>query len=189
MRIFYILFCKLLTIIKFPTARLVRFPIWIRGKKFINFGKNFTSGRGCRIEVYNFNSDSPSLSFGKNVQLNDYVHIGVANEIAIGDNVLIASRVSILDHNHGIYRGSEMHSRPTSKPKDREITGSSILIEDNVWLGENVVVLPGVKIGCGAIIGASSVVTDDIPSNCIAIGVPARIVKRFNEQLGVWEKC
>lgn len=57
----------------------------------------------------------------------------------------------------------------------------SVVIEDNVWLGISVIVLPGVTIGQGAIVGAGSVVTKDIPPMSIAVGVPAQVVKLYSE--------
>jgi lipopolysaccharide O-acetyltransferase len=62
-----------------------------------------------------------------------------------------------------------------------------VRIGQRVWLGEGVSVLKGVTIGDGSIIGAGAVVNKDIPPNCIAVGVPARIVKRFCAETGSWE--
>ena len=64
---------------------------------------------------------------------------------------------------------------------------SEVIIEDNVWLGEFVSVLPGVKIGKGAIIGSNSVVTKDIPANTIAVGSPAKVIKKYNFETKKWE--
>jgi acetyltransferase-like isoleucine patch superfamily enzyme len=55
-----------------------------------------------------------------------------------------------------------------------------VTIEDDVWIGSNCVILPGVKLGCGCVIGAGSVVTENIPPNAIAVGVPARVFKYRN---------
>ena len=107
------------------------------------------------------------LKFGNNVQINDYVHIGAVENITIGNNVLIASKVFITDHNHGCYNG-EIQDTPDSIVMKRKIYSNPVFIEDNVWLGEFVCILPGVKIGKNSIIGSMSVVTKNIPENSIA---------------------
>ena len=66
--------------------------------------------------------------------------------------------------------------------------GRPVVIEDNVWIGENVVILLGCSIGFGSIIGANSVVTGNIPRNSIAVGVPARVIKKFCTETQTWER-
>jgi acetyltransferase-like isoleucine patch superfamily enzyme len=179
---------KIRTIIFFSGSRLIRFPIIIRGKKHIDFGSKLTIGVGCRFEAYNNQKSKKSLIFGKNIQLNDYVHITAMNNVVIGDNVLMASKIYISDCSHGFYSGEEMDSSPEQHPIDRSYNISEVIIEDNVWLGEFVSVLPGVTIGKGAIIGSNSVVTKDIPANTIAVGSPARVIKKYNFETKKWEK-
>lgn len=183
--LFNIIFSKLLISSK---VRVIRAPFYIRGAKFINWGTDFTSGVGLRIDAdpQQLNNDYV-LKIGNKVQVNDYVHIGAVNKIIIGNNVLIASKVFISDHNHGIYSGMSQSS-PDMAPESRPIQSLPIIIEDNVWLGEQVSVLPGVTIGKGSIIGANSVVSKDIPSNCIAVGIPAKVIKKFNYTTNKWEK-
>jgi len=170
----------------FKNARIIRFPIDIRGKKFIQVSKGFTTGFGCRIEAYPLNGNK-ALFIGRNFQMNDYVHITAMESVIIGDNVLIASKVYISDCSHGSYSGDELDSDPDSIPKDRIMYSKPILIEDNVWLGEFVSVLPGVTIGKGTIVGANSVVTKSLPANVIAVGSPAKPIKEFNFETKKWE--
>jgi acetyltransferase-like isoleucine patch superfamily enzyme len=177
---------KIRTIIFFSGSRLIRFPIIIRGKKYIDFGSKLTTGEGCRFEAYNNQKSKKSLIFGKNIQLNDYVHITAMNNVVIGDNVLMASKIYISDCSHGFYSGEEMDSSPEQHPIDRSYNISEVIIEDNVWLGEFVSVLPGVTIGKGAIIGSNSVVTKDIPANTIAVGSPAKVIKKYNFETKKW---
>lgn len=101
-----ILFDMVNTKIFFSNVRLIRWPFYIRGKKFVDFGENLTTGVGCRLDAFpiDYYSKNKVIFFGKNVQINDYVHIGAINKIIIGNNVLIASRVFITDHNHGNYK-------------------------------------------------------------------------------------
>ena len=171
----------------FPKARLIRFPFDIRGKKYIKYGKNFTTGTGCRIEAYKFFSDSPKLIIGNNVQINDYVHVACGQSLIIEDDVLIASKVYISDINHGNYSG-ENHSFPAEKAKNRKIFSKPVKICENVWIGENAIILPGIEIGKNSIIGAGSVVTKNVPENCIVAGNPARIIKKYNFGNKKWEK-
>lgn len=174
------------TKILFPKARLIRFPFDIRGKKYIKYGKNFTTGTGCRIEAYKFNEKEPKLKIGDNVQINDYVHFSCAESLIIGDDVLIASKVYITDLNHGSYSGAEQ-SKPQDIVKERRIYTKPVKIGNNVWIGENVSILSGVEVGENAILGANSVVTKNVPKNCIAVGNPARIIKIYNNSNEKWE--
>ena len=183
------------TKIFFPKARLIRFPFDIRGKKYIKYGKDFTTGVGCRIEAYNFNNGNlgikaPQLIIGNNVQINDYVHLSCAESLIIEDNVLIASKVYISDLNHGNYSFSKdfEHSNPEEIAKERRIFTKPVKICENVWLGENVSVLPGTVIGKNSIIGANSVVSKNIPENCIAVGNPAKVIKKYNFETKKWER-
>ena len=172
----------------YPSAKIVRFPIDFRGLKFIEYGKGFTTGRACRIEAYPMDNKSITVKIGENFQMNDYVHITGVSRVEIGDNVLIASKVYISDLSHGSYQGDENDSHPDSIPKERPLFSKPVFIEDNVWVGEMVTILPGVTIGKGSIIGANSVVAKDIPEFCIAVGNPARVIKRFSVDLNKWER-
>jgi acetyltransferase-like isoleucine patch superfamily enzyme len=176
------------TKILFKDARLIRFPFELRGKKYVKIKHGFTTGTGCRIEAYPEDGESTVIYIGNNVQINDYVHITGIKHVLIGDNVLIASKVYISDSSHGSYTGDCNDSNPMSVPKDRPLACKEIIIENNVWLGEMVSVLPGVTIGSGTIVGANSVVTKSLPSNVIAVGAPAAPVKKFNFESKRWEK-
>jgi len=126
------------------------------------------------------------VSIGSQVEVNDYVHIGARAAVRIGDRVLIASSVFISDHNHGYYGAAPEHSSPLVPPAERPYQCQEVEIEDDVWLGEHVCVLPGVRIGRGAIVGAGSVVTSEIPPYTISVGVPARVIRRFDFDMGKW---
>jgi lipopolysaccharide O-acetyltransferase len=109
------------------------------------------------------------------------------NKIEVGDDVLVASKVYISDHAHGFYKGNKQ-SNPKIPPSEREYDISSVYIGNRVWIGENVCILPGVSIGDGSIIGANSVVNNNIPTNSIAVGSPAKVIKFFNENDKKWKK-
>ncbi len=185
------LICVIRTKFTFSNAKIIRYPIDIRGKSYIHVEKGFTTGRSCRLEALAVKSNSQKklMTIGRNVEINDYVHITATVGVNIGDNVLIASKVYISDVVHGNYSNNEVEvSSPFTPPRERTLHSSPVTIEDNVWLGENVCVLPGVTIGKGSIIGASSVVNKNIPSNSIAVGVPAIVIKKFNEVTKEWAR-
>jgi acetyltransferase-like isoleucine patch superfamily enzyme len=143
--------------------------------------------RDTIIEAYP-KTDKKVLFFGENFQMNDYVHITAMECVKIGKNVLLASKIYISDCSHGSYSGDQNDSNPNEIPKDRKMFSKPVVIEDNVWLGEFVSVLPGVTIGNGAIVGANSVVSKNIPANVIAVGSPAKPIKKFNFTTNKWEK-
>lgn len=172
----------------FPKARIIRFPIDIRGKLFIKVSVGLTTGRYCRIEAYPLNKKGVVIKFGKDVQINDFVHITAMENVFIGNNVLLASKIYISDCSHGSYDGDLNDSNPELPPKERKYKTSPVFIDDNVWIGESVSVLPGVRIGKNSIIGANSVVTKSIPENSIAVGNPARVIKKYNFETKLWEK-
>jgi lipopolysaccharide O-acetyltransferase len=172
----------------FYLAHIIRFPFDISGRKYIRWGTGFTIGRSCRIESCLVETKRIVLEFGKNVQLNDYVHITAMQQVKIGDNVLMTSKIYISDCVHGIYSGDQEHSSLDVPPMQRTYICKPVHIEDNVWIGEFVSILPGVTIGKGSIIGANSVVTKNIPPYVIAVGIPAKPVKQYNFKKERWEK-
>jgi lipopolysaccharide O-acetyltransferase len=168
-------------------ARIVRMPVYIRGKKNILVGKAFTTGTSVRLDAFS-KFDKPIMIFGDYVQLNDGVHITAIEHVEIGSNTLIASRVFISDHNHGRYNLEDVNSLPEIPPINRPLVSIPVKIGCNVWIGEQVCILPGVTIGDGAIVGAGSVVTKDVPARSIVAGNPAKIIRIFDINLGLWKR-
>ena len=105
----------------------------------------------------------------------------ITSLIIYGRSVLIRnpSYIVIIDHNHGSYADGTQ-SDPGQAPVLRDCVSKCIVIRRNVWIGENVCVLPGVEIGEGSVIGAGSVVTKSIPAGVVAVGNPAKIVRYWN---------
>lgn len=168
-------------------ARIIRFPCEIRNRKYIDFGEGLTTGVGCRFEAYS-SDGTQKLFFGNDVQVNDYVHICAMERVSIGHNVLIAGKVYISDNSHGFYKGDKNDTSPDVVPIKRPYPKLPVVIEDNVWIGEGVMVLPGVIIGKGSIIGANAVVSKSIPEYTIAVGQPAKPIKKYNFETKRWQK-
>lgn len=113
------------------------------------------------------------VEIGDNTRVNGAC-IHASKKIVIGKNCLIAANVQIID--------SSGHELSFDNPENRINTvdiPKEIIIEDNVWIGANSIILPGVKIGYGSIIAAGSVVAKDIPPMCIAGGNPAKVIKEY----------
>jgi acetyltransferase-like isoleucine patch superfamily enzyme len=178
--------CLIKTKIFYNKCRLIRFPIVVRGKRYIDFGYNLTTGRQCQIEV-NGVHDHVCLCFGKNINIGNNVRIQCAEKISIGDNVLMGSRITIIDNSHGSYSG-EVQDNPSSEPDKRMLKTENISIGNNVWIGDGVVIQSGVKIGDGCVIAANSVVTKSFPDSTMLAGVPANAIKVFNDESMKWEK-
>jgi acetyltransferase-like isoleucine patch superfamily enzyme len=166
-----------------PSAKII-------GLSNIQIGENFYAGKDFWIEAVHSHGKltfNPQIIIKSNVAVNDSVHIAATNYVEIGNNVLMASKIYISDHNHGCYSG-ENQSDPETPPNIRPVScDKRVVIEDNVWLGEFVAVLPGVTIGRGSIIGSNSVVSKSIPPHSIAVGSPARVVKHYNSITNKWE--
>ena len=111
----------------------------------------------------------PKLQIGDNVTIGKGSIISIKDSLKIGDFTLIGPYVQITDSNHSIRRDNLIkYQRAKINP---------INIGQDVWIGSGARILPGVKIGNGAVIGANAVVTHDIPPFAIAVGVPARVIK------------
>lgn len=162
----------------------------IRGLAHIRMGSNFHAGRGLWLDAvtrYHDQRFSPQIIVGDSVFMSDWIHISATSRVEIGDHCLFGSKVFVSDHTHGSYSGTG--NSPAVPPPGRPLgIGSHVVIRDRVFLGDGVVVLPGVTIGSGSIIGANSVVSRDIPANVIAVGAPAKPVKEYNLEKGIWQR-
>jgi acetyltransferase-like isoleucine patch superfamily enzyme len=133
-------------------------------------------GARCTIEHYvSFKYDGiykkgPSIVIGDECFIGTGVEFNIREKITVGNHVLIASGCRFIDGNHGMERGDV----PIG---GQEGTSHPIVLEDDVWLGANVIILEGVSIGRGSIIGAGAVVTKSVPSYEVWGGVPARYIR------------
>jgi lipopolysaccharide O-acetyltransferase len=162
---------------------------YIRGAKFIRFATGVHAGDGFWLEAVSKVYDqhfSPQIVIGPNVSFGHWTHIAATHYVEIGANALIGSKVHITDHNHGQYAG-DLQSDPCAPPILRRLDEDKrTIIGANVWMGDGVVVCPGVTIGEGSVIGANAVVTRSIPPRTLAYGVPAVPQKFFDLELQRW---
>lgn len=122
----------------------------------------------------------PVIRIGHRVTATASLHVAALQEITIEDDVMFASNVFMCDGLHG-YESADV---PFKFQGMRQI--APITIGKGCWVGQNVVILPGVTIGEYAIIGANSVVSKDVPAQSIAMGTPARVAKRWEASSQAW---
>lgn len=185
----YMFFCFVRTRIFYRGARIIRFPFDIRNGKNIRLGRDLSIGRMCRFEVSfeNGRHDRICLEIGDQTRIGDFVHISALEHVSIGSNCGIGPKCGITDLNHGDF--SPWHPFDMTVPyKQWPLHARPVKIGNNVWIGESVCILPGVTIGDGCIIGAMSNVVKSIPPYSLAVGNPARVVKKYNFTTKCWEK-
>lgn len=154
---------------------LIRKPIMIHGKKFILIGKNVSIRRGSRMEIitdWKNEKHTPRLNIGDNVTIEENFHIACAEEIVIGHDVTISFDVMIMDNEHNFKKNTKIF--------DNSLKTAPVEIGDYTFIGAGVKILKGVKIGKNCVIGAGAVVTSNISDNSIALGIPAKVIKKVN---------
>lgn len=162
------------------TDVLVHPHLRIIGSRYMCIGNNCYFGHDCRIEAWDKYNDikfNPSIEISEEVKINSTCHIGAINSVKIGKQTLLGSHVTIIDHSHGKNAVEELKVHPSAR---NLFSKGPIVIGERCWLGENVVVLPGVTIGNECIIGANAVVTKNLPDRCVAVGNPAKVVRIIN---------
>ena len=120
--------------------------------------------------------EGPNLFIGRHFYANYNLTVLDYDKITIGNNVMFGPNVTLSSATHNV----DWSIR--NKDNGMDIEGAPIVIEDNVWLGANVVVMPGVTIGKHSVVAAGSVVTNDVPPDTIVAGVPAKVVKKLNSE-------
>lgn len=150
-----------------PSIRLIK-------PQFISIGECSSVLSGCILECVVSQQSCPELNIGNHVSLGEYSHITCTRRVVIGNGVLTGRFVLITDNAHGGTAKKELVIAPASRTI---VSKGEVVIGNNVWLGDKVTILPGIHIGDGAVIGANSVVTKNIPAYAVACGNPARIIK------------
>jgi len=153
----------------------------IRNNAQLIIGNNVTlnsNNKGYHLNMHSpvkFLADREGavISIGSNTRINGAC-IHAWKSVTIGENCLIAANCQIMDSNGHELSFPDVENRIFTQDTPKEIE-----IDNNVWIGANTLVLPGVKIGEGSVISANSVVIKDIPSMVVAGGNPAVIIKRI----------
>jgi acetyltransferase-like isoleucine patch superfamily enzyme len=161
----------------------------LHGLAHIRMGRRFTAGDSFWLHAVTEHAGenySPLLTIDDDVSVSNSVHIACTHNISIGSGTLIGSRVIITDHAHGTYRGDNQSS-PDTLPNRRHLSSvGPVVIGRDVWIGDGVAVLAGAQIGDGCVIGANSVVSGIIPSGTMAVGAPAKPVRRWDAVSRQW---
>jgi len=190
---------KLFVINMLTPKNQARPRLWV--KLFLNpfkhkRGKHSCIRRRTRIDVFPWND----FVLGKDSTIEDFatvnngagpVYIGersriglsctVIGPVTIGNDIMLAQNIVLSGLNHSY----EDLSKPISRQKQ---TTSMITIEDEVWIGANVVIVAGVRVGKHSVIAAGSIVTRDVPPNSVVAGNPAKILKAYNPETKLWER-
>ncbi len=159
-------------------------------------GKNARICRYTRMDVMPFNN----FVLGDNSTIEDFCtinngvgdvligrrsRIGMSNvligPVTIGNDVILAQNIVMSGLNHG-------YEDILLPPHDQPVSKKSITVENEVWIGANVVVVAGVTIGKHAIVAAGSIVTKNVPAYSVVAGNPARIIKQYNSVSGKWDR-
>lgn len=140
----------------------------------------FYLGRNSTVEDFStINNGVGDVIIGNDTR------IGISNiligPVSIGNNVRLAQHIILSGLNHG-------YEDVTMPPRKQKVTLAEVKIEDDVWIGANCAVIAGVTIGKHAVIAAGSVVTKDIPPFSVAVGNPARVIKKYNFETKIWER-
>jgi carbonic anhydrase/acetyltransferase-like protein (isoleucine patch superfamily) len=154
-----------------PRSRL-SLPIQLVGEERITIGSRVYLGPGCWLLTH---APAGAIEIGDGTSIAGYCVMSAAASVRIGRSVLFARNVYIADHRHGF-------DDPTQPILDQPLADiRPVRVEDGAWLGQNVVLLPGVTVGRGAVVGANSVIREDVPPRSVVAGAPGRVVRRLPE--------
>lgn len=164
---------------KLGTRAYVIKPLRLDGRKYMSIGKN------VRVQTYSWliatkiDEHEPELTIGEGCALGDFNHIAAVRRVVFGNHVLTANGVYVSDNLHGF---EDVHVPIMDQPIRFK---AEVHIGDGTWIGENVCII-GATIGKNCVIGANSVVTKDIPDFSVAVGSPAKIIKKYNQVTKQW---
>jgi len=162
---------------EFGKHTVIQLPVRLVGERRIAFGSGIFVGSGSWLQTIGDGTDV-AITIGDGTSIAGSCVISAAESVRIGVRVSIARGTYIADHAHA-------YDRPEIAIADQGIANiAPVVVGDGAWIGENAIVSPGATIGAGAIIGANSVVTGTIPPHSLAIGIPARVIRKFGPSAG-----
>jgi carbonic anhydrase/acetyltransferase-like protein (isoleucine patch superfamily) len=151
-------------------------PIRLRGEGLIKVGRQVFIGPNSWLEVMKLPSkhESPVVTIGDETSIVGSCTITAVQRVVIEPRVLMARNVYISDHTH-------MHGSREIPIKDQGVSNvAPVRICEGAWIGQNVVICPGVTVGRNAVVGANSVVREDVPDYCVAAGSPAKVIRNID---------
>ncbi|MCW3018797.1 MAG: hypothetical protein JWN10_1105 [Solirubrobacterales bacterium] len=156
----------------FGAKSIIEMPVLVHGARRVSVGREVFIGSDSWL----YTSGSRALlEIGDGTRMSGHCVLSAVHHVRVGRSVLLSRNVYIADHRHGV----AMLDMPILA-QDLE-TIHAVTVEDDAWLGQNCVILPGVTVGKGSVVGANSVVRDDVPPRTVAVGAPARVVRRLDE--------
>jgi acetyltransferase-like isoleucine patch superfamily enzyme len=163
--------CNKVRVIGIPLFNIEKKSVLIIGDSVTlnSFNDDYHVNMNCPVKIFIENTSS-FVNIGENTRIHGSC-IHASKKIVIGRRCLIAANCNIIDSNghKALFNNPEIRYQSSDDPRE-------IIIEDDVWIGMNSIILPGVKIGRGAIIAANSVVNSDIPPGVLARGNPAKVI-------------
>jgi acetyltransferase-like isoleucine patch superfamily enzyme len=167
----------------FGRGSYIRKPLLIFNPQFVTIGERVAIRDGIRLEVVRSNSDrTPSLVIGNDTNIEQNVQIVCHSRMRIGNNVSVTAHCAIVDVTHP-YADLYSSIRIGARIQDED---SFVEIGDGSFIGFGTVILPNVTIGKHVVIGANSVVVQNVPDYSVAAGVPAVILKHYDPARGAW---
>lgn len=170
---------SMLRIGKVGSGVCVKSGLMVQNPSGIMLKKDVQIGRMARLSCYG----EGKIVIEEGVYICHFFSAMTADILTIKKNTLIASYVAVIGENHG------MNPESGQLYADQPLIGKPVTIGECCWIGEKVMILPGVTIGDWCIIGAGAVVNVDIPSYTIAVGNPVKVVKRWDFKTHQWVKC
>lgn len=169
---------------KFGKRSIIYKPILISGKKYISIGDNVMIRNGARIEAIHTHNNviyDCSIFIGNNTNIEQGFHCTSAGVLKIGNNCDILPYVLITNINH-------TYNQIDRNVNENDFEVKDTIISDNCFIGMNAKIFPGVHIGKNVIIGANSIVMNDVDDYCVVAGTPAKVIKKYDFEKKEWLK-
>lgn len=167
---------------KFGRNSIIKRPFKVWNKNSIEIGDDVFVAENAFFSISKSSDKNPLLKIGNGVCIGSNFLAACIDEIIIEDNVLVSDRVFVSDHIHDYH---DINKPVITQPL---LMRGQVKIKSGSFIGINVVIMPGVTIGLNSVVGASSVVTKDVPDYCVVTGNPAKIIKQFDFNKKEWVK-